>query len=183
MHRIITMKKTLGFTSFEFYFVMSVIGIIVLIATQRYLQLAEDTRRFSFEVIAKHFSTAVYSHHARWIMAQSQTSSRQLNIDGIHVLFSSDGWPIAIVAGGRLASEEVSIASCLSLWNNLLQNPPLISVEGYAPYGSSAYHLSLSQTASCRYELVAEQPGEFYFEYAPVSGLMIFHTPAITKNN
>lgn len=176
------MKKMLGFTSFEFYFVMSVIGIIVLIATQRYLQLAEETKRLSIEVVAKNFSAVVYNHHARWIMAQSQTSTRQLYIDGVNVLFSNEGWPLAIAASEQLVS-EVSTASCLSLWNHLLQNPPSISVEGSAPYGSHAYHLSLPQVTRCRFELVSQQPGEFYFEYEPLSGRLIFHTLAITKNN
>ena len=52
------MKKTLGFTSFEFYFVLSVIGIIVLVAMQRYVYLAEETKRLSFEVVAKHFNAS-----------------------------------------------------------------------------------------------------------------------------
>lgn len=176
------MKKMLGFTSFEFYFVMSIIGIIVLIATQRYLQLAEETKRLSVEVVAKHFSAAVYNHHTRWIMAQSQSSTRQLNIDGLNVLFSSDGWPLAIAAHEPLPS-AVSTTSCLSLWNHLLQNPPSISSEGHGVYGSQAYHLSLPQVGSCRFELVSQQPGEFYFEYEPLSGRVIFHTLPITKNN
>jgi hypothetical protein len=176
------MKKTLGFTSFEFYFVMSVIGIIVLIATQRYLQLAEDTKRISFEVIAKNFSAAVYSHHARWIMAQSQTSTRQLHLDGLDILFSAEGWPLAIVRGEPL-SPEVSTISCLSLWNKLLQNPPSISSDGHDPYGSYTYRLSLPQAGTCRFELASEPPGEFYFEYVPLSGIFIFHLSPITKNN
>ncbi len=175
------MKKTLGFTSFEFYFVMSVIGIIVLIAMQRYLQLAEDTKRFGFDVIAKHFSAAVYNHRARWIMAQSQTNTRELQIDGLHILFSAEGWPLAIVAREPFPP-EVSISTCLSLWHNLLQNPPSISSEE-AGYGSQAYHLSLLQANTCRFEMISEPRGAFYFEYAPMSSRVLFHTPSSTKNN
>lgn len=176
------MKKSLGFTSFEFYFVMSIIGIIVLVAAQRYVQLAEEAKRLGVEVLAKHFSAAVYNHHARWIMAQSQTSTRHLIIDGVDVLFSRDGWPIAIAAGEGLGS-EVSTTSCLSLWNHLLQSPPSISVEGHEPYGSHAYHLSLPQAASCRFELVGNRPSGYYFDYTPVSGEVVFHSLPITKNN
>ncbi len=175
------MKKMLGFTSFEFYFVMSAIGIIVLIAMQRYLQLAEDTKRFGFDVIAKHFSTAVYNHRARWIMAQSQTNTRELQIDGLTILFSAEGWPLAIVAREPFPS-EVSTSTCLSLWHNLLQNSPSISSEE-ASYGSQAYHLSLPQANTCRFEMASEPRGTFYFEYAPISGRIIFHTPSSTKNN
>jgi MSHA pilin protein MshB len=176
------MKKTLGFTSFEFYFVMSVIGIIVLVAMQRYLQLAEETKRLSFEVVAKHFNASVYNHHARWIMAQQQTKTFRLEVDGLDIQFSPQGWALAVINNNTKIS-DVSLASCLSLWNNLLQNPPSISYDGGDPYGSRAYHLSVPQEGACRYELITEYPGEFYFEYAPLSGRIIFHTPPITKNN
>ena len=90
------MKRSLGFTRFEFYFVVSIVGILVLIATQRYRHLADETKRLSFDVIAKHFSAAVYNHHARWILTQPKTNTRQINIDGLNILFSDDGWPIAL---------------------------------------------------------------------------------------
>jgi hypothetical protein len=176
------MKKMLGFTSFEFYFVLSVIGIIMMVAMQRYLHLAEETRRLSFEVVAKNFNAAVYNHHTRWIMAQQQTKVFQLNIDNLDILFTPQGWPLAVVTEKQL-SPGTSVASCLSLWDNLLQNPPSISSDGGDAYGSRVYHLSVSQEGACRYELITESPSEFYFEYAPLSGRIIFHTPPITKNN
>ena len=176
------MKKTLGFTSFEFYFVLSVIGIIVLVAMQRYVYLAEETKRLSFEVVAKHFNASVYNHHARWIMAQQQTKTFQLNIDGLDIQFTPLGWPLAVVTEKPL-SPVVSVANCLSLWNNLLQNPPSISSDIGDTYGSRIYHLSVSQEGACRYELITKSPDEFYFEYAPLSGRIIFHTPPITRKN
>lgn len=175
------MKKMLGFTSFEFYFVMSVIGIIALVAMQRYLQLAGETKRLGFEVVAKHFNASVYNYHARWIMAQSQASTHQLQVDGFNILFSTEGWPLAIMTGEPL-KYEVSTNSCLGLWHNLLQNPPSISSEG-EDYGTHAYHLSLPQAGTCRFEMVSEPRGTFYFEYAPVSGHVIFYMPSSTKNN
>ena len=180
------MKKMLGFTSFEFYFVMSVIGIIVLVAMQRYLQLAEETKRLSFEVVAKHFNASVYNHHARWIMAQQQIKTFRLEVDGLDIQFSPQGWPLA--ANNNTKVSDVSLVSCLSLWNNLLQNPPSISYEGGDPYGSRAYHLEVLHLEvlperSCRFEMVTERPSEFYFDYMPFSGKVIFHSPPITKNN
>ncbi len=176
------MKKTLGFTSFEFYFVMSVIGIIVLVATQRYLQLAEETKRLSFEVVAKHFNASVYNHHARWLIAQKQTKVFQLDVDGLDVQFSPQGWALA-VANNNTQTSDVSSASCLSLWNNLLQNPPSISYEGGDPYGSRVYHLEILPEGGCRFELVTARPKEFYFDYMPFSGKVIFHSPPIAINN
>lgn len=176
------MKRSLGFTRFEFYFVVSIVGILVLLATQRYRHLADETKRLSFDVIAKHFSAAVYNHHARWILTQPKTNTRQINIDGLNILFSGDGWPIAILAGEH-ATSEVSTLTCLSLWNHLLQNPPSISVEGNGLYGSHTYHLSSPQVGNCRFELATEPRGTFYFDYVPLLGRIVFNTQAITKNN
>lgn len=186
------MKKALGFTSFEFYFVMSVVGIIMLVAIQRYLQLAEDTKRFSFEVVAKHFSAAVYNHHARWIVTQQHSKARRLDVEDMAVedmavQFTSEGWPLAIVTEKPLApavtAPAVTVAGCLSLWHNLLQNPPSVSYEGGSPYGSRMYHLVLLPDIGCRFALVTEPAHEFYFDYMPFLGQIIFHSPAIAKNN
>ena len=175
------MKKNLGFTRFEFYFVISAISIITLFAIQRYLTLAEETRHFSVEMIVRNFSAVIYNHHARWIMAQqNQSDASQLNIDGVDIQFSQTGWPVAVLAQKNIVS-ELSITSCLSLWQNFLQNPPLISVSSDA-YGTQAYHLSLPKADTCRYEFVNAQPNEFYVDYKPISGEFIFHTlPFIQK--
>lgn len=176
------MKKMLGFTSFEFYFVMSIIGIIVLVAMQRYVQLAEETKRLRFEVVAKHFNAAVYNHHARWIMAQQQTKIFRLDVDGLDIQFSPQGWPLEVISKNAKTS-GVSVGSCLSLWGNLLQNPPSISFGGGDLYGSRAYHLTLLPEGGCRFELVTDSPSEFYFDYMPFSGKVMLHSPPITKNN
>jgi len=174
------MKKMRGFTSFEFYFVMSVISIIILVAAQRYFQLAEETKRLSFEVIAKNFNAAVYNHHARWIVAQQQTKAFQLNVDVLKIQFTPQGWPVAIAAGEPL-SPEVSAASCLSLWNNLLESPPAISYEGSEAHGSRAFHLSVVNEGTCRYELATDPSGEFYFDYLPFSGQVLLRAPPTKK--
>ncbi len=176
------MKRSLGFSRFEFYFVVSIVGLLVLIATQRYLSLADETRRLSFDVIAKHFSAAVYNHHARWILQQSKAKSNHVVIDGLNILFSDNGWPIATVVGDHSTS-ELSNLTCLSLWNHLLQNPPPISVEGNGLYGSRTYHLSSPQVGHCRFEMATQPRGTFYFDYAPQLGRIVFNTQAITKNN
>jgi hypothetical protein len=177
------MKKNLGFTSFEFYFVMSAIGLVVLVGLQRYLQLAEETQRFSFEVIAKHFNASVYNHHARWIMAQQQqTKVSELTVENIKIQFSPQGWPVSIAAQ-EPEPKIASLKGCLSLWNNLLQNPPSISYEGGDAYGTRAYHLSFSPEANCRFEFITDYPAEFYFDYEPLSGKVMFHSPPLTKSN
>ena len=173
----ITMKRNLGFTSFEFYFVMAAIGLVVLIGIQRYLQLAEETKRFSFEIAANNFNAAVYNYHARWLISRRDQAGSQVNIDGKNILFSEKGWPLAV----DLDLANVSLKTCLSLWNNFLQNSPSISYEGSDLYGTRAYHLNLPNTETCRFEFITDQPQELYFDYLPASGDMKLNTPPVDK--
>lgn len=177
------MKKNLGFTSFEFYFVMSVIGLILIVGIQRYYRLAEETQRLSFEILAQNFSASVFNHRARWIMAQ-QSPNRpfQLVVENSVIQFSLQGWPIA-VDSNDYKNEKVTVAGCLSLWNAFLQNPPAISVAGGDSYGSRQYHLSVTNDRKCRFELVTPQPKGFYFEYSPLSGQVKTYTLPIAKNS
>jgi MSHA pilin protein MshB len=184
MLRIFTMKQARGFTKFEFYIVVSVIGIVALVAVQRYLHLADEVRRLNFETLAKHFTTAVYNYRARWIMAQQYAYTSQLNLDGLVLNFSAQGWPLGVLTSSSSLPPlvEVSINSCLSLWNNFLQNPPAISYAGGDPYGSHRYHLSLSSERSCQFELITKDPRAMYFEYAPLSGAVRLHTPSAAES-
>lgn len=175
------MKKNLGFTRFEFYFVISVVGLIMLAATQRYSLLAEETKRLTFEALAKNFSAAVYNHHALWIMAQQQsTKVSQIDINGAELHFSAQGWPFAVISKGA-APAPSPVRNCLSLWKNLLQNSPSISYNGGNAYGTSTYHLSLTPDGKCRFELTTKQPQEYYFDYAAIDGMLTIHSAPITK--
>jgi len=175
------MKKNLGFTRFEFYFVISVIGVVTLIAIQRYSALAEETRRLSFEIIAGNFSAVIYNHHARWIISQqNQSELSSLLIDGVDVEFSPSGWPMSASAKKNIVN-GISITSCLSLWQHFLQDAPLISFVGGDAYGMQTYHLSMPDPQTCRYEFVRSQPS-LYIDYEPASGKLVFHKlPLISK--
>src|SRR5437868_1938693 len=99
------MKTNAGFSSFEFYFVMVVIGLIMLIGLQRYFQLAEDVKRFSFEVLAQHFNTAVYNFHTQWLLAQADGGQKNtVELEGVNVHFSDKGWPLSVVKNGVVLS-------------------------------------------------------------------------------
>ena len=177
------MKRKAGFSSFEFYFVMVVIGIIMLIGLQRYFQLAEDVKRFSFEVLAQHFNTAVYNFHTQWILAQVGGERKNfIKLEGVDVYFSDKGWPLSVEKNGNVLS-STSIASCYQLWMSLLQNPAPISFPGGDAYGTRVYHLSLSPEGLCRYHLVTDITDEYYFDYSSMTGQIIIHTPVINHAN
>ncbi|GGY67906.1 hypothetical protein GCM10011613_10150 [Cellvibrio zantedeschiae] len=176
------MKKNLGFSSFEFYFVISVIGLIMIFGIQRYYKLAEETQQLSFEVLAQNFSASVYSHHARWLLAQQSSNiTSQLIIENNIVQFSRQGWPIAVVTEGSSVKPN-EIASCLSLWNNFLQNPPAISA-GDNSSEVRKYHLATTREGKCRFEFLTPDAGTFFFEYSPESGQVKTQIRPIAKNS
>jgi len=189
------MKNSRGFSSFEFYFVVSIIGVIVLFGIQRYVKLAEETRRFAFEVLAQHFNTSVYNLHAYWTLEQSRSGRTDVvPVQGMMIYFSDTGWPIAAlpVAEGdniqnpspqKLRAPAVSLASCRSLWFGLLQNPAALSYEGGDAYGSRPYHLSLTANRQCRFEFLGDKPGAYFFDYSPITGQINLHLPPITKQS
>jgi hypothetical protein len=175
------MIKNLGFTRFEFYFVISVISIITLIALQRYLVLVEETRRFSFEINARNFSAAVYNFHAQWILAhQHNNDLSSLHIDGVDIEFSQVGWPVAVISEKNIV-REVSITACLSLWQHFLQNSPSVSFTENT-YGTQDYHLRVHNKNTCRYEFLKSPLAPLFFDYTPASGDFVISTqPLISK--
>lgn len=187
------MKDARGFSSFEFYFTVSIIGIVVLFGIQRYLKLAEETRRFAFEVLAQHFNTSVYNLHAYWTLEQNRSGQAMVvPVQGMMIYFSDTGWPIAAIQPSedqnrqeqspqKMRAPAVTLASCRSLWFGLLQNPAALSYEGGDAYGSRAYHLSLTADRHCRFEFLGDKPGAYYFDYSPLMGQMNLHLPPITK--
>lgn len=177
------MKADGGFSSFEFYFVMVVIGLIMLIGLQRYYQLAEQVQRFRFEVIAQHFNTAVYNFRTQWMLAKADgTQQSIIKLEGVDVYFSDSGWPLSVVKNGVVLS-STSITTCYQLWMTLLQNPAPISFAGGDAYGSRAYHLSLTNEGFCRYQLVTDIKDEYYFDYSSMTGQIIIHTPVTNHIN
>ncbi len=181
------MYKKRGFTSFEFYFVMVVIGVIVLVGLQRYLHLAEQVQRFSFEVLAKNFSTAVYNARSQWLIQHQEKLNRNIiDLSGVSIQMSEQGWPMS--AAGKAAvsnttadskpAPAVSLYSCHQLWLNLLQNPEPISFAGGDAFGTRKYHLLITVAGGCRYQLYVDKSNQYYFDYLPSTGQVIIHTPA-----
>ncbi len=173
-----------GFSSFEFYFVMVVIGLLMLVGIQRYFQLAEQVQRFSFEVIAQHFNTSVYGARAQWYIQQQNKIARDIvNLSGTNIFMNAEGWPLTALREDVVSELDeinlppVSVETCYQLWLHLLQNPAPISYAGGEPFGSRPYHLSVTTAGDCRYQLFFEDSNQYYFDYAPKTGHVRVHTP------
>jgi len=173
------MKKLAGYTSFEFYVVVTVIGLIVLVGVQHYSRLAAQTQQLSFEVLARNFSASVFNLHARWLMSkQASFMSTSTTIDASTVQFTPEGWPLAV---GMKNLVTPSVSSCLSLWQSLLQNSPPISYAGGDAYKSHSYHLTITPEKHCHFEFITARPNEYFFEYSPLSGQVLINLSSIPK--
>jgi hypothetical protein len=175
-----------GFTSFEFYIVMIVIGLLVLVGLQRYFQLAEEVQRFRFEALARHFSTAVYNARSQWfIRHQEKMNNNIVDLSGIKIQMSQQGWPLFVADGNAVAvidsEQAASLHSCMQLWQSLLQNPQPISYSGGDAFGSRPFHLVITQAGECRYQLFVENSNQYYFDYSPKTGQVRIHTPVAEK--
>jgi hypothetical protein len=169
------MKRSMGFSRFEFYVVLSVVSVVALFGIQRYSDIAKEAQRFGFEALAQNFSATVYNYRSRWILDQ-QRDKNVLEVDGSLVQFSMQGWPLAVLSNENVYA-GVTLSSCASLWKTFLQNPPTLSYKGSQASGTATYHLVINSENLCRFErTVSESPG-FYFEYSPVSGEVSIHTP------
>jgi hypothetical protein len=183
------MIRMRGLSSFEFYFVIATIGIIVLVGIQRYLQLAEQTRQLGFEVVVRHFNTSVYNLHVRWMLAQDRARNTNLVlVQGMWIHFSDSGWPIAAYSAQsgkpvdpQNLSSAVSLQTCKSLWFALLQNPAALSYQTGDAYGTRPYHLSLTPDRQCRFEFISSEPGAYYFDYSSVSGQVRMQVPSAKR--
>ncbi len=160
------MKRNLGFSSFEFYLVVSIIGLIFIVGVHRYEKLAEETQRLSFELLAHNFSAGVYNYRARWIIAQqSAEQNHQININNEMILFSNSGWPIAVNPQQNAAIP--SVPGCISLWNTFLQDPPQLATANIQTK-TSHYRIILTNEKKCRFEYMKYK--NLYFEYSPITG-------------
>jgi hypothetical protein len=185
------MHKNNGASSFEFYVVMVAISVVVLVAIQRYTQLAEQVQVFSFEVLAQRFGTAVYNLRAKWFLHQQDARyNNVIVVDGVGFLISEQGWPLSVVDAKsqenaaavlvqpRTKTDRIGVNDCYQLWMNLLQNPEQISYAGGDAYGTRPYHLTLTPRGTCRYQLYPVSSNSIDFEYSPISGQVITHKTA-----
>jgi type II secretory pathway pseudopilin PulG len=164
-----TMRR--GFRMFEFLLVTAIIGVIVLFGISRYLELGRETQRLGFELLAHNFTASVAGARAQWLIQSMQGGTRQyLDVDGIRLYMNEQGWPARVGDQIDSVNQDLTAKDCLKLWQALLRNAVRASVEGEEARGEAGYHISLSGTANCRYELVTEFPDGHYFDYSPTDG-------------
>jgi len=171
-----------GFRIFEFFIVAAVIGVIVSAGISRYLELGRETRRIGFELLSHNFTTAVANARVHWLIQKMNGSARAyLDMEGVPLYMSPTGWPASGERKVASIERDLTAGDCLLLWQNLLQNPSPVSLEGTQARGERRYHIRLAAAGVCRYELVTEVFESHYFDYLPTTGQVVLNVPVNKK--
>jgi MSHA pilin protein MshB len=175
------MTNQRGWSRFEWLITVSAIGIVLLFAVTRYLDMAREGRRMGFELLAHHFTAAVAMTRAHWLINRAASNEFFIEINGQGIYMSEEGWPASAspVLIGREAETQLekSPAACQELWQTLLQNPEPATLEGQSSWGQRRYHISRINEHVCRYELVTKERGSHFFDYDVRTGQVMVTTP------
>lgn len=172
------MNRQQGWSRFEWLITVSAIGIVLLFAVERYLDMAREGRRMGFELLANHFTAGVALTRANWLINRVNPEQFFVQIDGQFVYMSEQGWPMSTEPVAEKSEPEKAPVFCRQLWDSLLQNPQQATVEGVSEWGQRRYHISSPHQGVCRYELVAEPRGSHFFDYDLRTGQVSVRTPA-----
>lgn len=174
------MIRQRGWSRFEWLIVVSAIGIILSMSLVRYLDMAREGRRLAFELLANHFTTGVALTRAVWLLNRTDHEQFFVHIDGQSIYMSRTGWPMAtepIIDGEAEKNEAVY---CQQVWVSVLQNPPQTTMDE-SLWGERRYHVSSPKRNVCRYELVTEPRGRYFFDYDLQTGVVLVTTPVVKK--
>lgn len=177
-----------GFTFLELIAVVIIIAILASSGLVYYERALKDSRRTGVEILAHRFTTAVALVHGQWILQGGRAQHRGgaavlVDVDGVGVYVNEAGWP-ASTEGGSVGIGDQTAEECHQVWQAVLQNPALATVERSADDGdgrqakrNQRYHVSQVDRRTCRYELVTEPAGTHYFDYHVQTGQVVTTVP------
>lgn len=127
------MKKVKGFTLIELLIVMVLLGLFAVTAIPKYLDLTEKAQQANIEGMAGGFATGISLARAQWEAEgrPSDGSNNLVDYDGSDlVLTKADkangvraGYPIGLSPGDA----SLTANDCVDIWNNILQQPALVT--------------------------------------------------------
>lgn len=175
------MTNERGWSRFEWLLTVSAIGIVMLFAVTRYIDLAREGRRMGFELLAHNFTAAVAMTRAHWLINRRSVNEFFVDINGQLIYMTPEGWPLATMPIEDKDEAKVSAAICHQLWQALLQNPEPATLEGETSRGQRRYHITRIDDDICEYELVTKERGSHVFNYNIGTGQVLITTPPHKK--
>lgn len=157
---------------FEIFVVASVIGLVALVAIDRYSLMIRDSRVLRLEIISHHFMTAAANTRVEFLVSQVIASSshakQAILVDGKLIYVSEQGWPLSASPVVDLKFQPTD-EDCYLLWNIFLQNPAPLTRGEFTKIKRD--YRTFARRDSCRYSLDEDKA---YFDYYLLSGRLFF---------
>ena len=127
-------SRQIGFSLIELIIVVVILGLLAVTALPRFLDVTEEAEIANIEGMAGGFATGVSLVRAQWEAEGRPTVSSENSVwyDGVRFYLTAEnqangvspGYPLDTSAG---ASSTMTAATCVNVWNGLLQNPPSLT--------------------------------------------------------
>ena len=133
------MKKQTGFTLIELVVVVVILGLLAVTAIPKYLDLTDQAQQANIEGMAGGFATAISLARAQWEAEgrPSDGTNNLVNYDGTVLMLTNEnnntgsgpirpGYVVGLTDGSSLGT-GFDEANCVEIWQNILQQPPIVS--------------------------------------------------------
>lgn len=167
--------SAIGHSRFEFYFVLALIGFVLLIGIQRYSQLVSDVKVNQFYLIADRFSSGVSQSHVEWFL----TTQTAIKVDRNELVYSSKGWPADLQSRGATYGRELSKIdrltsnmACKALLFHFVPDITFASLDGVEGQVENKLHILLKSAHECRFQTQDKFGQKLWFDYDIQSGVI-----------